>query len=55
MVGCIDSSESGKLVKRSANKSSYGMKGGGRRVKIPEIRHALFEYEYFVDIRGTLK
>ena len=48
---CVVSSETGKLDEGSGRKSSYRVEGGGRHVKIPEIRHTLLEY---FDIRIKL-
>ena len=37
----------------TCSKSKYRKKGGGRKVTIPNVREALFEW--FVDVRVTLK
>ena len=37
----------------TCSKSKYRKEGGGRKVTIPNVREALFEW--FVDVRGTLK
>ena len=37
----------------TCSKPKYRKKRGGRKVTIPNVREALFEW--FVDVRGTLK
>ena len=37
----------------TCSKSKYRKEGGGRKITISNVREALFEW--FVDVRGTLK
>ena len=49
----IKREEAGKIMEPTCSKPKYRKKGGGRKVTIPNVREALFEW--FVDVRGTLK
>ena len=49
----IEREEAGEIMEPTCSKSKYRKEGGGRKVTIPNVREALFEW--FVDVRGTLK
>ena len=51
-VPLIARGETGEIMESTYSKSKY-RKGRGRKVTIPNDREALFEW--FVDVRGTLK
>ena len=49
----IEREEAGEIMEPTCSKPKCRKKGGGRKVTIPNVREALFEW--FVDVRGTLK
>ena len=49
----IEREEAGEIMEPTCSKSKYRNKGGGRKVTIPKVREALFEW--FVGVRGILK
>ena len=49
----IEREEAGEIMEPTCSKSKYRKEGDGRKVTVPKVRKALFEW--FVGVRGTLK